>query len=142
MICHRSENGQPFTITDKVAKLGVLIGVYAQDEWKLTNQFTINTGLRFDQMEQFISANQFSPRFSATYKPFENTTFHAGYARYFTPPVLVEAAPANIALFNNTTGAASAGAASHPVLPARSTYHPRGLAQTIPLPFTPPPPHP
>jgi len=33
------------------------------------------------------------------------TTFHAGYARYFTPPVLVEAAPANINLFNNTTGA-------------------------------------
>ena len=63
---------------------------------------------------QFISANQFSPRLSATYKPFENTTFHAGYARYFTPPVLVEAAPANIALFNNTTGAAKAGAGQRP----------------------------
>ena len=48
-------------------------------------------------MYQFVSANQFSPRLSFTYKPFENTTFHAGYARYFTPPVLVEAAPANIA---------------------------------------------
>jgi outer membrane receptor protein involved in Fe transport len=133
MICDGSDNGQPFPITDNVSKLGVLMGVYAQDEWKLTNQFTINTGLRFDQMEQFISANQFSPRFSATYKPFENTTFHAGYARYFTPPVLVEAAPANIALFNNTTGAASAGATNDPVLPERSNYYDVGVDQKIPL---------
>jgi outer membrane receptor protein involved in Fe transport len=133
MICDGTDNGQPFPITDNVSKLGVLMGVYAQDEWKLTNQFTINTGLRFDQMEQFISANQLSPRFSATYKPFENTTFHAGYARYFTPPVLVEAAPANIALFNNTTGASSAGAASDPVLPERSNYYDVGVDQKIPL---------
>jgi outer membrane receptor protein involved in Fe transport len=133
VICDGTDNGQPFPITDNVSKLGVLMGVYAQDEWKLTNQFTINTGLRFDQMEQFISANQLSPRFSATYKPFENTTFHAGYARYFTPPVLVEAAPANIALFNNTTGASSAGAASDPVLPERSNYYDVGVDQKIPL---------
>ena len=133
MICDGTDNGQPFPITDNVSKLGVLMGVYAQDEWKLTNQFTINTGLRFDQMEQFISANQLSPRFSATYKPFENTTFHAGYARYFTPPVLVEAAPANIALFNNTTGASSAGAASDPVQPERSNYYDVGVDQKIPL---------
>src|SRR5258708_37619838 len=133
MICHRSENGQPFTITDNVSKLGVLMGVYAQDEWKLTNQFTINAGLRFDQMYQFVSANQLSPRLSATYKPFDNTTFHAGYARYFTPPVLVEAAPANIALFNNTTGAASAGATNDPVLPERSNYYDLGSDQKIPL---------
>src|SRR6202042_3982508 len=105
----------PFGITDNVSKLGWLAGVYVQDEWKVTNQFTINAGLRFDQMDQFVSANQFSPRLSFTYKPFENTTFHAGYARYFTPPVLVEAAPANIALFNNTTGAAAGP--THPVLP-------------------------
>ena len=97
MVCDGSDNGKPVGITDNVSKLGWLMGVYVQDEWKLTNQFTINAGLRFDQMDQFVSANQFSPRLSFTYKPFENTTFHAGYARYFTPPVLVEAAPANIA---------------------------------------------
>ena len=95
----------PETITDNVSKLGWLAGVYAQDEWKVTNNFTVNAGLRFDQMWQYVSANQLSPRINFTYKPFEYTTFHAGYARYFTPPVLVEAAPANIALFNGTTGA-------------------------------------
>ena len=105
MVCDGSDNGNPVSITDNVSTTGVLMGVYIQDEWKLTDQFTINAGLRFDQMEEFVSANQFSPRLSFTYKPFENTTFHAGYARYFTPPVLVEAAPANFSLFNNTTGA-------------------------------------
>ncbi len=131
MMCDGSDNGAPISITDNVSQTAWLAGVYVQDEWKVTNQFTINAGLRFDQMEQFVSANQFSPRLSFTYKPFEDTTFHAGYARYFTPPVLVEAAPANIALFNNTTGAASAGATNSPVLPERSHYFDAGVDQKI-----------
>jgi outer membrane receptor protein involved in Fe transport len=129
MICDGSDNGNPIGITDNVSTTGLLMGVYVQDEWKVTNQFTINAGLRFDQMEEFVSANQFSPRLSFTYKPFENTTFHAGYARYFTPPELVEAAPANISLFNNTTGALSGQ--SDPVLPERSHYFDAGVDQKI-----------
>src|SRR6201998_1481408 len=132
MLCDGTDNGQPETITDNVSKTGTLFGIYAQDEWKLTNQFTINAGLRFDQMYQFVSANQLSPRLSFTYKPFENTTFHAGYARYFTPPVLVEAAPANIALFNGTTGAPASGG-TDPVLPERSNYFDAGVDQKIPF---------
>jgi outer membrane receptor protein involved in Fe transport len=131
MICDGSDNGAPETITDNVSKTGVLAGVYVQDEWKITNQFTVNAGLRFDQMEEFVSANQLSPRLSFTYKPFENTTFHAGYARQFTPPELVEAAPANIGLFNNTTGAVSGQ--SDPVLPERSNYYDAGVDQKIPF---------
>ena len=122
----------PFSITDNVAKTGYLAGVYLQDEWKITNQLTINGGLRFDQMWQYVDANQLSPRLSFTYKPFEYTTFHAGYARYFTPPVLVEAAPANIALFNGTTGA-STSPGTDPVLPERSNYFDAGVEQNIPF---------
>ncbi len=123
----------PESITDNVAKLGWLAGVYAQDEWRLTDQFTINGGLRFDQMWQYVDDNQLSPRLSFTYKPFENTTLHAGYARQFTPPVLVEAAPANIALFNGTTGAAPAGQPADPVKPERSNYFDAGVDQIVPL---------
>jgi TonB dependent receptor len=124
--------GAPLSITDDVSKLGWLAGVYAQDEWKLTDQLTMNAGLRFDQMWEYTDANQLSPRLSFTYKPFKYTTFHAGYARYFTPPVLVEAAPANIALFNGTTGAPASGGTS-PVLPERSHYFDAGVDQTIPF---------
>ena len=120
----------PFSITDDVQKLGWLAGVYAQDEWKITDKLTMNAGLRFDQMWQFVDANQLSPRLSFTYKPLDGTTFHAGYARYFTPPVLVEAAPANIALFNNTTGQAP-NAGTSPVLPERSHYFDAGMNQKI-----------
>jgi hypothetical protein len=121
----------PFPVTDDNAKVGYLAGFYAQDEWKITNNLTMNYGARFDQMWQYVNANQLSPRVSFTYKPFENTTFHIGYARYFTPPVQVEAAPTNLALFNGTTGAVN-GQAS-PVLPERSNVFDAGIDQHIPL---------
>ena len=120
----------PFPITDDVQKVGWLAGVYAQDEWKITDKLTLNAGLRFDQMWQFVDANQLSPRASLTYKPFEGTTFHAGYARYFTPPVLVEAAPVNFNLFNNTTAAVTNSIGS-PMLPERSNYFDAGIDQKI-----------
>jgi outer membrane receptor protein involved in Fe transport/opacity protein-like surface antigen len=120
----------PFSITDDVQKLGWLAGIYVQDEWKITDKLTMNAGLRFDQMWQFVDANQLSPRLGFTYKPFDGTTFHAGYARYFTPPVLVEAAPVNFNLFNNTTGAVT-NQIGGPLLPERSHYFDAGLDQKI-----------
>jgi outer membrane receptor protein involved in Fe transport len=120
----------PFTITDPNAKTGWLIGTYIQDEWRITNALTLNLGLRFDQMYQFVDANQFSPRANLIYKPWEWTTFHAGYARYFTPPVQVIATPANIALFNNTTQQPAVNLAD-PVLPERSHYFDAGVDQKL-----------
>jgi hypothetical protein len=123
----------PFSITDDVSATGYLAGVYLQDEWKITDKLTINAGLRFDQMWQFVNANQLSPRISFTYTPFAFTKFHAGYARYFTPPVMVEAAPANINLFNNTTAAVPTNQGNDPVLPERSHYFDIGVDQNIPF---------
>jgi outer membrane receptor protein involved in Fe transport len=71
----------PFNVTDQTSLLGWNIGTYIQDEWKLSNQLTLNAGLRFDQLYQFVDANQLSPRVALIYKPFEGTTVHAGYAR-------------------------------------------------------------
>jgi outer membrane receptor protein involved in Fe transport len=120
----------PFGITDTSSKLGWLFSTYIQDEWKITNQLTLNTGLRFDQMDQYISANQFSPRVSLTYKPFENTTVHAGYARNFTPPSLVLAAPTNLALVQGTTQQPAVSTNS-PVLPERSNVFDVGVEQKV-----------
>ena len=37
-------------------------------------------------MDAYDHENQLSPRVNAVWKPLDGTTFHAGYARYFTPP--------------------------------------------------------
>jgi hypothetical protein len=132
ILCDGTDSGPPTGIYDFNSKLGWLAGVYLQDEWKITDQLTMNAGLRFDQMMQYVDANQLSPRLSFTYKPFELTTFHAGYAHYFTPPILVEAAPTNVAEFANTTGAPP-GSGNSPVLPERSHYFDAGVDQKIPL---------
>ena len=120
----------PFPITDNNSKLGWVAGVYVQDEWKVTNQLTVNFGLRFDQMWQYVNANQLSPRFNVVYKPFDGTTFHAGYARYFTPPPQAIAAPTNIAATANTT-AQPENFQQNPVLPERSHYFDAGVVQKI-----------
>ncbi len=122
--------GPPFNITDQTSLLGWNIGTYIQDEWKVTNQITVNMGLRFDQLYQFVDANQLSPRFAVVYKPFTGTTFHAGYARYFTPPYQAQATQSNIALFANTTNQPDIPLAD-PVKPERSHYFDAGIDQTV-----------
>ena len=127
--------GPPFTVFDSSSKTGWLIGTYVQDEWKITNQLTLNAGLRFDQMYQYVNANQVSPRASLTWMPFDGTTFHAGYARNFTPPPQVVAAPVNLALVTPPTAPANtqtpAVATNDPVLPERSHVFDVGVVQKI-----------
>ena len=120
----------PFNVNDETAKFGGLAGVYVQDEWRITSKLTLNTGLRFDQMWQFVDKNQVSPRASLVYKPWESTAFHAGYARNFTPPDQVIATPTNLALFNGTSAAPSTSGNS-PVLPERSHVFDAGVDQRV-----------
>ena len=85
-------NGNPSTtprrIVDNNSKFGYFYGFYLQDEWKPFEQLTINAGGRFDVVNAFDNENQLSPRLNIVYEPFTGTAFHAGYARYFTPPPL------------------------------------------------------
>jgi outer membrane receptor protein involved in Fe transport len=120
----------PVTITDANSLLGWNIGTYAQDEWKLTDTLTFSFGLRFDQLYQFVDANQVSPRAAFVWKPAAGTTFHAGYARYFTPPFQAQATQSNLALFNNTTNQPDVPLAD-PVKPERSHYFDVGVDQTL-----------
>jgi outer membrane receptor protein involved in Fe transport len=122
--------GPPFTVTDQSSLLGWNIGTYVQDEWKLTNQLTVNAGLRFDQLYQFVDANQLSPRAALVYKPFDGTSIHAGYARYFTPPYQAQATQSNLALFTDTTNQPEVPL-DDPVKPERSNYYDVGVDQTV-----------
>jgi outer membrane receptor protein involved in Fe transport len=124
--------GPPFTVFDSSSKTGWVLGTYLQDEWRITNDLTLNAGLRFDQMYQYVNANQLSPRVNLTWRPFEGTTFHAGYARNFTPPQQVIAAPTNLALISNTPNTQTpAVSANDPVLPERSNVFDVGVVQKI-----------
>ena len=120
----------PFTVTDANSLLGWNLGAYVQDEWKLTSQLTLNYGIRFDQLYQFVDANQFSPRAALVYKPFDGTAFHAGYARYFTPPMQAQATQSNLALFTGTTNQPDQ-TNNDPVKPERSHYFDAGIEQRL-----------
>ena len=120
----------PVTFYDNRSKLGVNAGGYAQDEIALTPTLTLNAGLRFDQLFQYVTTNQLSPRLALIWHPNPLTTLHVGYARYFTPPAQSEAAGSNNALANGTTLQAGVPLDS-PVQPERSHYFDVGADGTI-----------
>ncbi len=121
--------GAPFAAQpDNTSKVGWLFGVYGQDEWKINSQLTLNAGLRFDQMYEYTNANQLSPRASLTYKPLQDTVFHIGYARYFTPPEMALSAPTNLAIYQGTSQQPSVNL-DDPVKPERSNVYDAGVEQ-------------
>jgi opacity protein-like surface antigen/outer membrane receptor protein involved in Fe transport len=130
----------PFNVTDGSNLFGWQLGAYVQDEWRLTDKLMFNYGVRFDQMFQYVDANQFSPRASLSYKPWWATVFHVGYARNFTPPPqvlgrvfqaqLFDNAPANFPPGSTTTaGGAPANVGS--ILPERSHVVDAGVVQQL-----------
>lgn len=120
----------PVTIVDTRSKLGTTLGAYLEDEIKLTPQLTLRAGGRFDQMFQYVSANQLSPRVSLTYAADPETNVHAGYARYFTPPGQAEAATSQLPLYARTTLAPDTNLAD-PALPERAHYFDIGVDRSF-----------
>jgi outer membrane receptor protein involved in Fe transport len=120
----------PYVISDGNSKVGWIAGGYVQDEWRMTDQLTLNTGLRFDQMWQFVDADQLSPRINLVYKPLNGTTIHSGYARYFTPPQQTLAGPVNAAAFLPTLVPPDTTQQDR-VRPERSHYFDAGIVQTL-----------
>src|SRR6202012_2285385 len=74
---------------------------------------------------------QFSPRFNAVWQPTSRTTFHAGYARYFSPPPFENVATTSIDKFVNTSAAAPAGAQNPTPFAERQNYFDAGIEQKI-----------
>ena len=120
----------PFGLFDAERKTGLVGGVYVSDEYKITPRLTLQAGLRFDAMQEYVTANQVSPRASLVYTPVSGTVIHAGYARYFTPPELALSAPTPLVPFANTTGAPGI-AMNDPVRPERSHFFDAGITQQV-----------
>ena len=120
----------PITIDDSSSKTGYLYSLYAQDEWKIAEKVTVNYGVRFDRMNEYVQAGQVSPRIGVVYQPTTATTIHAGYARYFTPPPFELVSNSTVGLFDRTTNQ-SPSAQNDPVKPERSHYFDIGIAQRV-----------
>ena len=124
-------SGGPFNVRDNSSKNGNTYGaLYLQDEWKALDKLTVNYGLRADELDAFVKAGQLSPRVGLVYKATDDTTLHAAYARYFTPPPTELVSPKDIALFEDTSNEPSVTANS-PVLPERSHYFDAGITQKL-----------
>lgn len=100
-------DGAPETIVDNSTKSAVMVSAYVQDEWQISSKLTLNYGGRFDYYDAYRQEDQFSPRVNFVWQPGVSTTFHLGYARYFSPPPFELVANTSIARFVGTTGASS-----------------------------------
>ena len=104
---------------------------YVQDEWSLGADWTANYGLRGDVYQAFgTTQSQLSPRVGVVWQAAEDTTVHAGYSRYFTPPATEMITTANIAAFAGTTNAVQDYGHNTP-LAERSNYFDVGVSQNL-----------
>jgi hypothetical protein len=121
----------PVSIVDGSGKSGFTYSAYLQDEWQVIPTLTINYGLRFDVLNAYTDTAQVSPRVNLVWKPDGDSTFHAGYSRYFTPPLLENISGQSISRFAGTTGypagyTPASPPLDSPILPERSNYFDAG----------------
>jgi outer membrane receptor for ferrienterochelin and colicins len=123
-------NDVPFGVVDDSVSSQWIESAYVQDEWRFDGTLTVNYGLRFDHFTAFSSGSQLSPRVNFVWQAAANTTVHAGYSRFFSPPPFELVGSTTVAKFANTT-AAPAVATDDPVRAERSNYYDFGIQQTL-----------
>jgi outer membrane receptor for ferrienterochelin and colicins len=119
----------PIGIVDDSRNSQTMESVYIQDEWKILPVFTVNYGVRFDHYSAFSSGKQTSPRVNFVWQALEDTTIHAGYSRFFSPPPFELVANTTILKFANTTG--PTGQPGDPVKAESSNYYDVGAQQKL-----------
>ncbi len=123
-------NDVPVAIVDNSAKIEWIESAYLQDEWKLLPTVTANYGGRFDHFTAYTSASQFSPRLNVVWLPVPETTVHAGYARYLSPPPFELVGSETVGRFANTTAAPAVPQADTPKA-ERANYFDLGVQQKV-----------
>jgi hypothetical protein len=118
----------PEAIADNGARTEWLESAYLQDEWQAAPELTVNYGLRFDRFTAYTGASQASPRLNVVWKVMPDTTLHAGYSHYISPPPFELVGAKDIALFQYTTSPPLNSQADAP-LPERANYYDLGIQQ-------------
>jgi hypothetical protein len=120
----------PITIEDGQDKDGYLYGFYLEDQWQPTGRLTVNYGLRFDQMDEFVIENQISPRINLVYQAAPATVLFAGCSRFFVPAQMEYLPPSSVQKYEDTTAAAPVTADDKPKA-ERSNYYDTGLTHQV-----------
>ncbi|MGH7015485.1 MAG: TonB-dependent receptor [Caulobacteraceae bacterium] len=121
---------QPETIGDNGALTAKTFSLWGEDEWRILPGLTFNYGLRYDRAIAFRDEDQVSPRINLVWDATPGTTFHAGYARYFSPPPFELVASKDIAKFAGTTGAPLSSEDTDPYS-ERANYYDLGISQSV-----------
>jgi len=124
--------GDAFPIDQNAIERAQFFGVYAQDEWKIVPKVTLNYGARFDiYSSSFDHENQPSPRVNLIYQPTDDTTLHAGYARYFTPPPLENVPTTDVNAFDGTSNGSQVTNNIGGLKAERANYFDAGVSQKL-----------
>ena len=122
--------GAPMNIVDNSSRDAQQYSIFLQDEWRPVDRLTVNYGLRFDQVNALRHENQISPRVNLVWKATPDTTMHAGYSRYFTPPPFELVTNQTLSKFVGTTAAPVSLTNTTPYA-ERADYFDLGLQQRV-----------
>jgi outer membrane receptor for ferrienterochelin and colicins len=122
----------PYAVIDNGSQTQWLESLYLQDEWQAFSTLTINYGLRLDHYNAFSNGGQLSPRVNLVWQALQDTTLHAGYSRYFTPPPFELVGSETFAKFLNST-ALPPGSVTADTAPSaeRADYYDVGVQQKL-----------
>lgn len=122
----------PLSVVDNGSQDQTIESLYLQDEWKALSALTVNYGLRFDHYHAYSSGGQLSPRLNLVWLPAVDTTVHAGYSRYFTPPPFELIGSETFSQFAGTT-ALPPGSVTRDTAPIaeRANYYDVGVQQKL-----------
>jgi outer membrane receptor protein involved in Fe transport len=122
----------PLTVVENGNQSQQIESAYLQDEWRVLRPVTINYGLRFDHYNAYSSGGQVSPRLNAVWKAAADTTVHAGYSRYYTPPPFELIASGTFTKFAGTTAVPpGSNTQDAPPIAARQDYYDIGVEQKL-----------
>ena len=123
-------NDVPVAVIDETRNSQYIESAYLQDEWHINSVLVMNYGARFDHFTAFTNGSQLSPRVNFVWQAAENTTLHAGYSRFFSPPPFELVGSTTVQKFVNTTFEPTVKR-DDPVKAERSNYYDVGLEQNL-----------